>query len=85
MRRWRAKGGWLYHRELHRYGAYVVAGVSIHTSPIEWVEDRWNPSYHGAPNDGSAWTSGDCSLRVVRGDSFGDKAIAVRFGAFSLR
>ena len=44
----------------------------------EWVEDCWNLSYRGAPNDGSAWTSGDCSLRVLRGGSFGDKAIALR-------
>jgi formylglycine-generating enzyme required for sulfatase activity len=28
----------------------------------EWVEDCWNLSYRAAPNDGSAWTSGDCSL-----------------------
>ncbi|MBV9289092.1 MAG: SUMF1/EgtB/PvdO family nonheme iron enzyme, partial [Hyphomicrobiales bacterium] len=33
------------------------------------------------PNDGSAWTSGACSLRVLRGGSFGDKATAVRSAA----
>ena len=53
------------------------------TLPIEWVEDRWNPSYRSAPNDGSAWTSGDCSLRVLRAGSFGNKAIAVRSSARS--
>ena len=47
----------------------------------EWVEDCWNPTYRGAPNDGSAWTNGDCSLRVLRGGSFTDKAIAVRSSA----
>ena len=36
----------------------------------EWAEDCWNSSYHGAPNDGSAWTSGMCKLRVVRGGSY---------------
>ena len=36
----------------------------------EWVEDCWNGSYNGAPSDGSAWTSGDCSLRVLRGGSW---------------
>ena len=55
------------------FGLYDTAG-----NAAEWVEDCWNPSYRGAPNDGSAWTSGDCSLRVLRGGSFGDKAIAVR-------
>jgi formylglycine-generating enzyme required for sulfatase activity len=36
----------------------------------EWVEDCWNESYKGAPSDGSAWTNGSCSLRVLRGGSF---------------
>jgi len=27
---------------------------------------------NGAPADGSAWTGGDCSHRVVRGGSWGD-------------
>jgi formylglycine-generating enzyme required for sulfatase activity len=58
------------------FGLYDTAG-----NAAEWVEDCWNLSYRGAPNDGSAWTSGDCSLRVLRGGSFGDKAIAVRSSA----
>lgn len=33
----------------------------------EWTSDCWNENYIGAPTDGSAWTSGDCSLRVYRG------------------
>ena len=37
----------------------------------EWVEDCWNPSYSGAPKEGGAWTSGDCTRRVVRGGSWG--------------
>ncbi len=55
------------------FGLYDTAG-----NAAEWVEDCWNPSYRGAPNDGSAWTSGDCSLRVLRGGSFADKAHAVQ-------
>ena len=31
---------------------------------------RGNESYQVAPTDGSAWTSGDCSSRVVRGGSW---------------
>jgi formylglycine-generating enzyme required for sulfatase activity len=40
----------------------------------EWVEDCWHNSYEapGRPDDGRAWTSGDCS-RVVRGGSWSDK------------
>jgi formylglycine-generating enzyme required for sulfatase activity len=39
----------------------------------EWTEDCWNESYQGAPADGSPWTSGDCSLRVVSGGSWMEK------------
>ncbi len=36
----------------------------------EWVQDCWNTSYNGAPNDGSAWLRGNCSKRVLRGGSW---------------
>jgi formylglycine-generating enzyme required for sulfatase activity len=42
----------------------------VHGNVYEWVEDCWNASYSGAPSDGSAWTSGNCSLRVLRGGSW---------------
>ena len=41
----------------------------VHGNVREWVEDCWNGSYAGAPTDGSAWESGNCSRRVVRGGS----------------
>jgi formylglycine-generating enzyme required for sulfatase activity len=36
----------------------------------EWVEDCYMPNYRAAPSNGSAWISGDCSNRVVRGGSW---------------
>ena len=42
----------------------------MHGNVYEWVQDCWNDSYAGAPSDGSAWTSGDCSRRVIRGGSW---------------
>ena len=42
----------------------------MHGNVDEWVEDCWNDSYVGAPGDGSAWRSGDCSRRVIRGGSW---------------
>jgi formylglycine-generating enzyme required for sulfatase activity len=48
------------------FGLYDMQG-----NVLEWVEDCWNESYAGAPNDGSAWTTGDCSRRVLRGGSWG--------------
>lgn len=45
----------------------------VHGNVWEWVEDCWNNSYRDAPSDGSAWYSGDCSLRVLRGGSWGSE------------
>lgn len=36
----------------------------------EWVLDCWNDNYQNAPADGSAWLSGDCTVRGVRGGSW---------------
>jgi formylglycine-generating enzyme required for sulfatase activity len=58
------------------FGLFDTAG-----NAAEWVQDCWNPSYKGAPQDGSAWTSGDCSLRVLRGGSFANKSTALRSAA----
>jgi formylglycine-generating enzyme required for sulfatase activity len=43
---------------------------NVHGNVWEWVQDCWNDSYNGAPTDGSAWTSGDCSRRILRGGSW---------------
>jgi formylglycine-generating enzyme required for sulfatase activity len=37
---------------------------------MEWVADCWTQDYEGAPDDGSAQQSGDCSQRVLRGGSW---------------
>jgi formylglycine-generating enzyme required for sulfatase activity len=55
------------------FGLYDTAG-----NAAEWVEDCWNDSFRGAPHDGSAWTSGNCGLRVLRGGSFANKATSLR-------
>ena len=36
----------------------------------QWIEDCYHPNYDGALTDGSAWTTGDCSRRVVRDGSW---------------
>lgn len=43
----------------------------VHGNVWEWVEDCWNDNYDGAPADGSAWITDNCSLRVLRGGSWG--------------
>ncbi len=44
----------------------------VHGNVWEWCEDCWNDTYHDAPSNGSAWTTGDCSFHVVRGGSWYD-------------
>jgi formylglycine-generating enzyme required for sulfatase activity len=58
------------------FGLFDVAG-----NAAEWVEDCWNESYRGAPTNGSAWTSGQCRQRVLRGGSFANKSQFVRSAA----
>lgn len=42
----------------------------VHGNVWEWVQDCWNDNYQGAPDNGSAWGSGNCSQRVMRGGSW---------------
>ena len=42
----------------------------MHGNVWEWTQDCWNENYVGAPNDGSGWTNGYCSRRVIRGGSW---------------
>jgi formylglycine-generating enzyme required for sulfatase activity len=49
------------------FGLYDMVG-----NVWEWTEDCYTFSYNGAPADGSAWISGDCSSRILRGGSWFD-------------
>lgn len=44
----------------------------------EWTQDCWNANYRGAPADGSAWNTGDCALRAVRGGAWDDAPAGLR-------
>ena len=47
----------------------------------EWTTDCWHESYKDAPRDATPWLEtdeGECSVRVVRGGSFGDDSSALR-------
>ena len=60
-------------RKTQPAGSYRANGYGLydmHGNVYEWVEDCWNGSYRGAPTDGKAWESGDCSRRVLRGGSW---------------
>lgn len=50
----------------------------VHGNVWEYVEDCYNGSYRGAPDDGSAWESGNCPNRVWRGGSWRNDQDALR-------
>ena len=52
------------------FGANAFGLRDVHGNAAELVEGCWNESYAGAPRDGSAWMSGDCSDHVLRGGSW---------------
>jgi formylglycine-generating enzyme required for sulfatase activity len=55
------------------FGLFDTAG-----NAAEWVEDCWNDNYRGAPANGTAWTSGQCRLRVLRGGAFDSQSKYLR-------
>ena len=57
----------------NQFGLYDMAG-----NVWQWVQDCYHADYNGAPTDGSAWTSGDCGNRVVRGGSWFDVPLNLR-------
>jgi formylglycine-generating enzyme required for sulfatase activity len=57
----------------NQFGLYDMLG-----NVMDWNEDCWNTNYGGAPADGTAWQSGDCNRRVMRGGSWDADLSVVR-------
>jgi formylglycine-generating enzyme required for sulfatase activity len=54
-------------------GSFAANGFGLYDmqgNAWQWTEDCYHDSYAGAPADGRAWTTGDCSSRVLRGGSW---------------
>ncbi|TAN48225.1 MAG: formylglycine-generating enzyme family protein [Methylococcaceae bacterium] len=51
----------------------------MHGNVWEWVEDCWHDNYHGAPDNGDAWTV-ECggTAHVLRGGSWNLDAFSLR-------
>ncbi|MGH6815916.1 MAG: formylglycine-generating enzyme family protein, partial [Hyphomicrobiaceae bacterium] len=64
--------------EVGRYKPNAFGLYDMHGNVWEWVEDCWNANYQNAPADGSAWTTGDCNFRVVRGGGWVNNPAHVR-------
>ena len=64
-------------------GSYPANPFGLHDmlgNVAEWCEDCWNENYLGAPADGSAWRSGDCERRILRGGHWASGAEGFRTG-----
>ena len=61
---------WQFTAPVGEFQANEFGVHDMHGNVWEWVEDCWNESYAGAPSDSSAWLSGDCNQRVLRGGSW---------------
>lgn len=55
------------------FGLYDMTGNSA-----QWVQDCHHDDYVGAPADGSAWLTGPCELRNVRGGAWSLQGWSVR-------
>ena len=60
------------------YPANAFGLHDMHGNVWEWTQDCWNGSYSGAPINGGAWESGDCSRRVLRGGSWSSLPYGLR-------
>jgi formylglycine-generating enzyme required for sulfatase activity len=58
------------------WGFFQVSG-----NTWDWVQDCYHDSYEGAPKDGAAWLTGDCTRRVLRGGSWGSQPRNIRSAA----
>jgi len=67
--------------EARAVAAYPPNAFQLHDvsgNVWEWVQDCYVPNYDRAPDDGSAFTQGDCGLHVMRGGSWASDALNVR-------
>ncbi len=60
------------------FGANAWGLHDVHGNVDEWVQDCVNANYEGAPADGSAWVTGDCRGRILRGGSWIDWPSSLR-------
>jgi len=52
---------------MNGFGLFDMAG-----NVWEWTQDCYNQNYNRVPTDGSAWLTGQCVSRIIRGGSWSD-------------
>jgi len=62
--------GYAYTSPVGSFAANAFGLYDMQGNARQWTEDCYHDNYAGAPSDGSAWTTGDCSRRILRGGSW---------------
>ncbi|KHA71542.1 chromophore maturation protein PvdO [Pseudomonas chlororaphis] len=62
------------------FPANAFGVYDMHGNIYEWTADCYNENYVGAPSDGSAWLSGKCEIRRIRGNDWGEAPVFSRSG-----
>ncbi len=60
-------------KETAPVGSFAANGFGLYDmvgNVWEWTADCMHDDYKGAPTNGSAWTSGECGFRVLRGGAW---------------
>jgi formylglycine-generating enzyme required for sulfatase activity len=62
------------------FPANAFGVYDMHGNVYEWTADCYNDNYVGAPSDGSAWLTGECTARRIRGNDWGEAPVFSRSG-----
>ncbi len=70
-----------YQRQTAPVGSYPANTFGLYDmlgNVWEWTQDCWNPTYKGAPTDGSSWQIGNCGHAVQRGGAWNNYPWSLR-------
>ncbi|QJI45133.1 formylglycine-generating enzyme family protein [Pseudomonas sp. ADAK2] len=62
------------------FPANAFGVYDMHGNVYEWTADCYNENYVGAPSDGSAWLTGKCEFKRIRGNDWGEAPVFSRSG-----